>query len=138
MTRGEQLLQSVSPNCNFKLSDNFFDGFTRCYKISLCSSSSTLHKAQVIPSRKTELRMQSQELPQRTPVRYTLYIGEKCMAIVDQTPLPFIFTIGLMYRCKYSEAEKSMVKVQGQTKAAVYNVFAVGILCVKPEVIFSR
>ena len=45
-TRGEQLLQSISPHCNFKFSNNWFNGFKRHHPT---------HKAQVIPSSKAEL-----------------------------------------------------------------------------------
>ena len=140
-TRGEQLLQSISPHCNFKFSSNWFDGFKRCYKISLRHPT---HKAQVIPSSKAELvrsfhRAIRKEASKGHQLDALGRLRLNCIANVDQTPLPFTFTNGSMYESKGA----SIVWVQGGSSGldkrqctVQLTIFADGIPCVEPLVIF--
>ena len=99
-TRGEQLLQSMSSKQGeFKFSDSWFDGFKRCYKLSLRRPT---HRARVIPSSQAE-SVRSFHCTIRKEAKKGFQLGTlgrimlNCIANVDQTPLPFTFTNGSTY-----------------------------------------
>ena len=99
-TRGEQLLQSMSPHPGeFKFSES---GFKRRFKLSLRRPT---HRAQVVPSSKVEL-VRSFHRTIRKEAKKGLQLGTlgrfrlNCIANVDQTPLPFTFSNGSIYESK--------------------------------------
>ena len=140
-TRGEQLLQLISPHCNFKFSKNWFDEFKRRYKISLRRPT---HKAQVIPSSKAKLvrsfhRAIRKEASKGHQLDALGRLRLNCIANFDETPLPFTFTNGLTYESKGA----STVWVQGGSSGldkrqctVQLTIFADGIPRIKPLVIF--
>ena len=140
-TRGKQLLESISPGDKFKFSNQWFHGFKKRYNISLRRPT---HKAQVIPSSKSEL-IQSFHRDIRAKAATGNQLGPlgrfrlSCIANVDQTPLPFTFTNGPTYESKGAKT----VWVQGGSSGldkrqctVQLTLFADGVPRVKPLVIF--
>ena len=129
------------PRDNLKFSNCWFDGFKRCYKLTLRRPT---HKAQVVPSSKAEL-IRSFHRTIRKEATRGIQLGAlgrfklNTIANVDQTPLPFTFTNGSTYESKGA----STVWVQGGNSGldkrqctVQLTLFADGIPRVKPLVIF--
>jgi len=140
-----QLLQatagtSVSPQ--FKFSDAWFDGFKRRYNISLRRPT---NKAQSVPVTKKQLiqnfhRKIQQEAAVGPQIGKLGQFNTCNLANVDQTPLPFTFTIGPTYEEKGAKT----VRVQGETSGlnkrqctVQLTLFANAVPRVKPFVIFK-